>query len=205
MPDNEQLIIEPKHEAAKPEVARLDGVFPVYPAGTEYDTPPKEWVRGTVVPKDTAPEDMTPTEYIQWMYDNWTPFWAIKKNLLMRTPPTITSIEPTTAAIGDPSFSLVVTGTNFHTDSVIVFAGQRENTTLNEDGTLQTGVNMAYWHGADSIPVLIDNGLSQSEPVTFTFTGEAAPAPEAAAADEPSYEEAEPDDGEPAKKSKKKK
>ena len=48
MPDNEQLILEPKHEAAKPEVARLDGVFPVYPAGTEYDTPPAEWVRGTV-------------------------------------------------------------------------------------------------------------------------------------------------------------
>jgi hypothetical protein len=141
----------------------------------EYDTPPKEWVPGTVVPADTAPEDMTNAEYIQWMYENLTPFWAIKKNMLLRTPPTITSIEPTTAAIGDPSFTLVVTGTNFHTESVIVFAGQNENTTLNADGTLSTGVNMTYWHGADAIPVYVSNGPhgAVSEPVDFTFTAAA--------------------------------
>ena len=50
----------------------------------EYDAPPKEWVAGTVVPEDTAPEDMTDAEYIQWMYDNLTPFWAIKRNMLLR-------------------------------------------------------------------------------------------------------------------------
>jgi hypothetical protein len=206
--------IKPPEGLTPSQEAKWEADHP-HPAGTEYDTPPKEWVPGTVVPKDTAPEDMTPAEYTQWMYENWTPFWAIKKNLLMRTPPTITSIEPTTAAIGDPSFSLVVTGTNFHTDSAIVFAGQRENTTLNEDGTLQTGVNMNYWHGADTIPVLIDNGLAQSEPVDFTFT--AAPGGEARKDEgrdkrdhydpdrDDDDDDRDNDDGKPAKKARKRK
>ena len=57
----------------------------------DYDTPPKEWVAGTVVPEDTAPEDMTDAEYIQWMYDNLTPFWAIKRNMLLRRAPVLSS------------------------------------------------------------------------------------------------------------------
>jgi hypothetical protein len=181
------------------EVKTVESPPPV--VNMEYDTPPKEYVPGTVVPKDTAPEDMTNPEWIQWAYQNWMPFWAIKKGLLQRTPPMITSIEPSTAAIGDPSFTLYVTGTNFHTESVIVFAGQSENTTLNLDGTLSTGVNMAYWHGADAVPVVIDNGMSASEPSTFTFTGAAAAS--ALEQDDPPFGDVE-DDGKPAKKHKKK-
>jgi len=164
----------------------------------EYDTPPPEWVPGTVVPQDTAPEDMTPTEYIQWMYDNWTPFWAIKKNLLLRYPPVLSGLEPTTAAIGDPSFTLKVSGTGFIVhESTIVFAGLDEPTQLNEDGTVSTGVNMDYWHGPDVIQVQVRNGTQYSEPLEFTFT---AAAPEADAADaDAGYGD------EPAKKAKKKK
>ena len=40
----------------------------------------------------------------------------------------------------------------------INFAGQDEPTTLNEDGTLSTGVNMAMWQGPDTVPVVIKNG-----------------------------------------------
>jgi hypothetical protein len=144
------------------------------PAGHDYDTPPKQWVAGTVVPKDTAPEDMTESEYVQWMYENYTPFWAIKKNLLVRYPPKLSGLEPSTAAIGDPSFELKVSGTGFVMyESVIIFAGQEEPTQLNPDGTVSTGVNMGVWHGADTVQVSVRNGSQVSEPLEFTFTAAA--------------------------------
>ena len=147
------------------------------PAGTDYDTPPKEWVAGTVVPKDTDPEDMTDAEYIQWMYDNLTPFWAIKRNMLLRRAPVLSSIEPSTARIGDDSFTLVVSGVGLVMESVIVFAGQDEPSKLETNGTLTTGVNMSVWHGPDEVEVRVKNGEHLSEPLMFTFT--AAPDQEA--------------------------
>jgi len=203
MPDNEQLILEPKHEAAKPEVARLEGVFPAEPAGHDYDTPPPQWVAGTVVPKDTDPADMTDAEYVQWCFENRMPYWAIKKEIYLRVPPVVSGVEPNTAAIGDPSFDIHVSGEGFLADSIIVFAGQDEPTTLNEDGTLSTGVNMGVWHGPDTLEVKVRNGKLYSEPVTFTFTGEAAPAPEAA--DDEADEDEQEYDQEPGDDTAKKK
>jgi len=156
-------------EEVKPEATAAEA--PVEPAGFEYDTPPAVWVPGTVVPQDTVPEDMTPSEYAQWMYDNHTPFWAIKKNLLLQYPPVLSGLEPSTAAIGDPSFTLKVSGTGFVPyESVIVFAGHDEPTTLNEDGTVSTGVNMGTWFGPDTIKVSVRNGSQVSEPLDFVFT-----------------------------------
>ena len=141
------------------------------PAGTDYDTPPKEWVAGTVVPEDTDPEDMSDAEYIQWMYENLTPFWAIKRNMLVRRAPVLSGIEPSTARIGDESFILVVSGVGFVQDiSVIVFAGQDEPSKLETNGTLTTGVNMSVWHGPDEVEVRVKNGEHISEPLMFTFT-----------------------------------
>lgn len=168
-------------EAAMPETMEVEAPKTEVPINIEYDIPPKAWVPGTVVPKDTALEDMTDAEYVQWMYENLTPFWAIRVNLLIRKPAVISSLEPATAAIGDPSFRLVVSGTGFIKDtSIIVFAGQDENTAFDEeDGTLSTGVNMDYWHGPAAVPVRVRNMSVYSEPVDFTFT---AAAPEAAVA-----------------------
>jgi hypothetical protein len=161
-------------------------------------------VPGTKYDPETPVEDLTTAEWLQWAYDNGMPFWAIKQNLFYRTPATVSGIEPSTAAIGDPSFTLYVTGTNFHAGSVIVFAGQDENTTLLEDGRLQTGVNMDYWHGADVVPVCVRNGPGGvlSDPVDFTFT---AAVEGARGVDHDHEHELEhDDDGEPAKKKKKK-
>jgi hypothetical protein len=83
--------------------------------------------------------------------------------------PSISSINPIDAAIGDEDFTLYVSGENFFHDSVINFAGQDEPTTLNEDGTLSTGVNMAMWQGPDTVPVVVKNGPEVSAPVDFTF------------------------------------
>ncbi|RPI36050.1 MAG: hypothetical protein EHM67_13095, partial [Hyphomicrobiaceae bacterium] len=76
------------------------------PINTGYDIPPPQWVPGTVVPLNTATKDMTESEYAQYMYDNLTPFWAIRANLIYQHDPVITGLEPATAAIGDPSFTL---------------------------------------------------------------------------------------------------
>jgi len=89
--------------------------------------------------------------------------------------PEISSLDPAEATIGDESFTLFVHGTNFFADSVLWFAGQPEPTTLNEDGTLSTGINMPLWQGADTVKVQIKNGPSVSEEVDFTFH-ETAPA-----------------------------
>jgi hypothetical protein len=112
----------------------------------------------------------------------------------MPNPPHITSIAPTTAAIGDPSFTLVVTGTGFYPDSVIVFAGNDEPTTLQGDGTLTTDVNMAVWLGPDTLPVVVRNFNVVSNAVQFTFTAtaastEQAPAKHARVADPDEIEE----------------
>jgi hypothetical protein len=88
-------------------------------------------------------------------------------------PPVIASIAPDTAVIGDPSFTLVVTGTGFFADSVIVFAGNDEPTTLEADGTLTTGVNMGVWLGPDTLPVQVRNLNVVSNAVEFTFTAAA--------------------------------
>ena len=59
--------------------------------------------------------------------------------------PVVTSLEPTECTLGDADFTIAVRGTGFYEQSTIVFAGQDEPTTLESDGTLTTGVNMAVW------------------------------------------------------------
>jgi hypothetical protein len=90
-------------------------------------------------------------------------------------PPTVTALEPATAVIGAPSFTLHVRGTGFLADSVISFAGHDEPTTLVSPTEVTTGVNMAVWLGPDSVPVAVRNADGQvSAPLSFTFTEAAA-------------------------------
>jgi hypothetical protein len=83
--------------------------------------------------------------------------------------PAITGYDPYECTLGDPDFTLFITGDNFFKDSVINFAGQDEPTTLNEDGRLSTGINMSVWHGPDTVQVVVKNGPEVSAPVEFTF------------------------------------
>lgn len=85
------------------------------------------------------------------------------------TAPAITALDPDFAVIGDASFTIFVHGTGFLASSVIVFAGQQEPTTLEEDGTLSTGVNMDVWHGPDTVKVSVKNGTASSNELDFTF------------------------------------
>jgi hypothetical protein len=109
--------------------------------------------------------------------------------MYLRKPPVLSGLEPSSATIGDPSFDIHVSGEGFLQDSIIVFAGYDEPTTLNEDGTLSTGVNMSVWHGPDVLEVRVRNGAMVSEPLMFTFN--AAAASEAADADDDEDDEDE--------------
>jgi len=91
--------------------------------------------------------------------------------------PVVTGLEPTECTLGDADFTIAVSGTGFYEQSTIVFAGQDEPTTLESDGTLTTGVNMAVWQGPDTVQVGVRNGPIESNTMPFTF--KAAETPEA--------------------------
>lgn len=84
--------------------------------------------------------------------------------------PTITSLSPATVALGAPNFDVHVLGENFAPDSVIVFNGHDEPTTINSDGDVSTGVDMAVWLAPASVPVQVRAGGNLSNVAPFTFT-----------------------------------
>jgi len=91
-------------------------------------------------------------------------------------PPVVTALEPDTAVIGTPSFTLHVHGTGFLTGSVIVFNGFDEPTTVVSTTEVTTGVNMAVWAGpSEPLPVTVRNGAVVSNALTFTFTAPETP------------------------------
>lgn len=94
-------------------------------------------------------------------------------------PPAVMALEPDTAVIGTPSFTLRVLGTGFAAGSVIVFNGFDEPTTRVSSTEVTTGVDMAVWTAPSApLPVTVRNGDGQlSAPVSFTFTAEAPEAP----------------------------
>jgi len=83
--------------------------------------------------------------------------------------PAITAIDPAGCAVGDPDFTLDITGENFFADSVINFAGHDEPTTFDGTDTLSTGVKPSLWADPVVVQVMIKNGPKVSEPVDFTF------------------------------------
>jgi hypothetical protein len=90
-------------------------------------------------------------------------------------PPTVTSLVPNTAQVGDPSFTLRVIGTGFTADSVIVFNGLDEPTTLVSETEVTTGVNMTVWTAPSApLPVAVRTGAIVSNEVPFTFTAASA-------------------------------
>lgn len=85
-------------------------------------------------------------------------------------PPTLTSLEPSSTPIGVPSFTLRVLGTDFDDESVIVFNGHDEPTTLVSPTEVTTGVNMNVWKGpSDPLPVKVRGIGGDSTELTFTF------------------------------------
>jgi hypothetical protein len=88
--------------------------------------------------------------------------------------PTLTSLEPNTAVLGDPDLVLHCIGTNFTETSVIHFSDHDEPTTFVSDTEVTTGVKPTLGWGAVSLPVTIRQGSFETGPLDFTFTGSAA-------------------------------
>src|SRR5262245_49995622 len=76
-------------------------------------------------------------------------------------PPAVSAIDPSTAALGSPSFTLHVLGTGFFPNAVILWNGSPEQTTVVSATELTTTVNMASAEVAMEIPVAVQNGDGQ--------------------------------------------
>jgi len=98
----------------------------------------------------------------------------VPPEILAKGKPVISSLEPAEAISGDPDFTLVISGDNFFSGSVIVFGDHDEPTTFDEEaGTVSTGVKPSLFAPA-TVPVKVRNGPLVSDPSDFTFTGPAA-------------------------------
>jgi len=84
--------------------------------------------------------------------------------------PTLTSLSPNTAVLGDPDLTLVCLGSGFTSATVIHFSDQDEPTTLISDTEVSTGVKPSLGWGAVSVDVYVKNGDLQSDALPFTFT-----------------------------------
>lgn len=84
--------------------------------------------------------------------------------------PTLTSISPDTAVIGDADLTLTATGTDFTPQSVITFNGGNENTEFVSDTELTTIVKPSTATTAGAYPVTVKTSTLESDAVDFTFT-----------------------------------
>jgi hypothetical protein len=84
--------------------------------------------------------------------------------------PTITDLEPSSVALGDPDVDLHVTGTGFTEISCIVFDGHDEPTKLISETEVSTGVKPSLFTEAKDIGVAVRNGSMISSTLPFTFT-----------------------------------
>ena len=86
-------------------------------------------------------------------------------------PPSLSSLVPSSAALGSPSFTLHVHGTGFDPASQIIWNGSAEPTEYISDTELTTEVNMDTASVAVDIPVVVQNGFGvQSAPLIFSLT-----------------------------------
>ncbi len=92
--------------------------------------------------------------------------------------PTLTSISPTSAGAGGPSFMLTVTGTGFVAYSRIVWNGYYLSTTCVDANTLTATVSSSQIATPQAVTVYVSNpmpGGGMSESQTFTVTRSAQP------------------------------
>jgi hypothetical protein len=116
-------------------------------------------------PKEAPPQ---PFPYSASINEPQTVSLPVPENVEVPKP-VITGYDPYECMIGDPDFTLYVTGENFFADSVIHFAGHDEPTTLEDDGRLSTGVKPSLWTEPATVQLQIKNGPEISDPVQFEF------------------------------------
>ena len=84
-------------------------------------------------------------------------------------PPVLSGIDPDTAIVTDPEFTLTATGADFEDVSIIALNGTDAATTFVDDSTLTTSVNPALFAAGD-VAVTVRTGPSVSAASTLTLT-----------------------------------
>ena len=86
-------------------------------------------------------------------------------------PPSITSLLPNTAISGDPTdIEMLIEGTGFTPNSVIVFAGVDEPTDFHSETSIGTGVKPSLFVVPDTCEVFVRDDAGMSNSLNFTFT-----------------------------------
>jgi hypothetical protein len=130
------------------------------------------WAIDPHAPAIEPPFDVTVPEYADRVYEAAHAGAAKLREAVAEAPsapPVVTSLLPAQATIGDPDFTLFITGQGFMESSVIHFAGHDEPTTLNGDGTLSTGVKPSLWGAPVVVQCSVRNGAVSSNVLDFTF------------------------------------
>lgn len=87
-----------------------------------------------------------------------------------QTTPAVGSLSTSSAKVGDPAFTMIVTGDRFTADSVVTLSGTALPTAVIDDRHLAATVN-PVGATAGAKPVLVNNGgVAAPTPQTFTFT-----------------------------------
>jgi IPT/TIG domain len=113
---------------------------------------------------------ITTTEVVPARFRAVTGYYdaAVPTGLLVE--PTVISIAPTTAVVGDPDLTLTVTGTDVSEYSVILFNGAAEPTVFVPPDELTTTVKPSTVTEATTVPVQVRNGVQVSNAQDFTFS-----------------------------------
>ena len=94
----------------------------------------------------------------------------------LQDAPVLSGLAPDSCTVGEPDFTLVISGEGLNADSMILFAGHEEPTTFNEaDGTVSTGVKPSLWADPVVVKCAVRNGLAISNELDFTFAADGAP------------------------------
>jgi hypothetical protein len=84
-------------------------------------------------------------------------------------PPMLSGIDPETAVVTDPDFTLTATGADFIAESVICLDGTDAPTTFIDESSLTTPISPALF-SPGTVAVTVRTGPSVSAASTLTFT-----------------------------------
>lgn len=96
--------------------------------------------------------------------------------------PTLTSVAPNTAALDDADITGIFTGTNFTEDSIIVWNGVDEPTTLISPTQVSTIIKPSVVTSPYTAKAAVRNGAKITATVDFVFTEPLPDPPEGEAA-----------------------
>lgn len=100
------------------------------------------------------------------------PMGVFRRDLITAPPGqglTLTALEPTSAVLGSPSFTMRILGTGFTPASVLVWNGADDVCAFLSETELTTTVNMATAEIALPISVEVRNGEEFSNALTFAL------------------------------------